>query len=65
VRVELLAKVCGPLDVNPCDFYSWAKLKSVVHANNPHDPEALKQNIREAIYDTQQLELQQFSQKSV
>jgi hypothetical protein len=35
----------------------WGKLKSVVYANNPHDLEALKQNIREAIYNIQQREL--------
>jgi hypothetical protein len=48
-------------DLNPCDFYLWRKLKSVVYANNPHDLEALKQNIREAIYNIQQRELQQVS----
>jgi hypothetical protein len=32
-----------------------------VYANNPHDLEALKQNILEAIYDIQQHELQQIS----
>jgi hypothetical protein len=37
----------------------WGKLKSVVYANNPHDLEALKQNIREAVYNIQQRELQQ------
>jgi hypothetical protein len=37
----------------------WGKLKCVVYANNPHDLESLKQNIREAIYNIQQLELQQ------
>jgi hypothetical protein len=45
-RVELLARVCWPPrspDLNPCDFYLWGKLKSVVYANNPHDLEALKQ----------------------
>jgi hypothetical protein len=36
-------------DLNPCDFYLWGKLKSVVYANNPYDLEALKQNIHEAI----------------
>jgi hypothetical protein len=35
--------------------------KSVVHANTPQDLEALKQNIREAIYNIQQSELQQVS----
>jgi hypothetical protein len=50
-------------DLNPCGFYLWGKLKSVVYlyANNQHDLEALKQNIREAIYNIQQLELQQVS----
>jgi hypothetical protein len=46
-------------DLNPCNFYLWGKLKSVEYADNPHDLEALKQNIREAIYDIQQRELQQ------
>ncbi|PNF15704.1 hypothetical protein B7P43_G12455 [Cryptotermes secundus] len=49
-------------DLNPCDFYLWGKLKNVVYANNPHDLEALKQNIREAIDNIQQRELQQVSQ---
>jgi hypothetical protein len=40
------------LDINPCDFYLWGKLKSVVYAKNPHDLEALKQNIRASIYNT-------------
>jgi hypothetical protein len=39
----------------------WGKLESVVYANNPHDLEALKQNIREAVYNIQQRELQQVS----
>jgi hypothetical protein len=53
-RIELVARVCGPPrspDLNPCDFYLWGKLKSVVYAKNPHDLEALKQNLREAIYN--------------
>jgi hypothetical protein len=50
-------------DLNHCDFYLWGKLKSVLYANNPHDLEALKQNIREAIYNIQQRELQQVSRK--
>jgi hypothetical protein len=33
-----------------------------VYANNPHDLEALKQNIHEATDNIQQLELQQVSQ---
>jgi hypothetical protein len=49
-------------DLNPCNFYLQGKVKSVVYANNPHDLEALKQNIREAIYNIQQRELQQVSQ---
>jgi hypothetical protein len=49
-------------DPNPCDFYFWGKLKSVVHANNSHDLDALKQNIREAICNFQQRELQQVPQ---
>jgi hypothetical protein len=49
------------LDLNPCDFYLWEKLRSVVYANYPHDLEALKQNICEAIYNIQQRELQQVS----
>jgi hypothetical protein len=48
-------------DLNPCDFYLWGKLRSVVYANNPHDLEALKQIIREEIYNIQQSELQQVS----
>jgi hypothetical protein len=37
------------------------KLKNVVYANSPHNLEALKQNIREAVYNIQQCELQQAS----
>jgi hypothetical protein len=37
----------------------WGKLKNVVYANNPHDLEALKQNIHEASYNIQQRKLQQ------
>jgi hypothetical protein len=48
-------------DLNPCDFNLWGNLKSVVHANNSHDLEALKQNIREEIYNIQQREFQQVS----
>jgi hypothetical protein len=33
-----------------------------VYVNNPHDLEALKQNIREAIHNIQQRELQHVSQ---
>jgi hypothetical protein len=50
------------LDLNPCDFYLRAKLKNVVYANKPHDLEALKLNVREAICNIQQHELQQVSQ---
>jgi hypothetical protein len=50
-------------DVNPCNFYLWGKLKIVLYANNPHGLEALKQNIREAICNVQQLELQQVFRK--
>jgi hypothetical protein len=49
-------------DLNPCQFHLLEKLKSVVYANNPHDLEALIQNIREAIYSIQQLALQRVSQ---
>jgi hypothetical protein len=45
-------------------IYLWGRLKSVVHTNNPYDLEALKQNIREAIYNIQQRELQQVSQNA-
>jgi hypothetical protein len=50
-RIELLARVCWlprSLDLNGCGFYLWGKLESVAYANNPHDLEALKQNIHEA-----------------
>jgi hypothetical protein len=39
----------------------WGKLKNVVYANNPHDLEALKQNIPEATDNIQQRELQHVS----
>jgi hypothetical protein len=42
-------------------FLFVGKTQSVVYANNPHDLEALNQNIREAIYNIQQRELQQVS----
>jgi hypothetical protein len=51
----------GSPDLNPCDFYLWGKLITVVYANNPHDLETLVQNICEAIYNIQQCELQQAS----
>jgi hypothetical protein len=49
-------------DLNPCDFYLWGKLKNVVYVNNAHDLEALRQNIREAVYNIPRRELQQVSQ---
>jgi hypothetical protein len=51
--IELLARVCGPLrqtDQNLCEFYMSGKPKKS-YANNPVDPEALKQNISEAVYN--------------
>jgi hypothetical protein len=60
-RTELLGRACPPPrfpDLNPCVFYLWGKLLSIVYANNPHDLEALKQNIPEAMYNIQQRELQ-------
>jgi hypothetical protein len=36
-------------ELNP--RHLWKKLKSVVYANNPHDIHAIKQNIRELIYN--------------
>jgi hypothetical protein len=45
-------------DINPRDFSLWGKLISVEYANNPHDLQALKQNVLEAIYIIQQHELQ-------
>jgi hypothetical protein len=33
-----------------------------VYANNPHDLEALKQNIREEIYNIQERDIQQHSE---
>jgi hypothetical protein len=48
-------------DLNPCDFYFWGNLESVMYANNPHHLKAVKQNIRESIYNIQQRELQQVS----
>jgi hypothetical protein len=50
-RIELLARSLG---LNPCDFYLWGKLTSVMYANSPHDLEALEQNILEAIYNIHQ-----------
>jgi hypothetical protein len=61
-RIELLATVCGPSDPQiyyTRDSYLWGKLKTVVYPINPHDLEALEQNIRDAIYNIQQRELQQ------
>jgi hypothetical protein len=37
------------------------KTQNVVYTNNPRDLEALKQNIREAVYSIQQRELQEVS----
>jgi hypothetical protein len=48
-------------DLNPCDFYLWGKLKCVVHANDPHDLVALKQNIRAATCNILQSELHHVS----
>jgi hypothetical protein len=48
-------------DLNTCDIILWGKLESVVYANNPHDLEALQQNIREATDNIQQRELQRVS----
>jgi hypothetical protein len=45
---------------SPVILICGGKLKSVVYANNPHDLVALKQNIREEIYNIRR-ELQQFS----
>jgi hypothetical protein len=42
-------------------FICGENLKSVVYVNNRHDLEALKKNIREAIDNIQQCELQQVS----
>jgi hypothetical protein len=63
-RIESLTMVYWPPrspNLNPCDFYLWGKLKSVVYANKPHDVETRKQNIREANDNIQQRELQQVS----
>jgi hypothetical protein len=49
------------LDLNLCDFNLWGKLNNIVYASNPHDAEALKQNIREAIYNIPESELQKVS----
>jgi hypothetical protein len=49
-------------DLNPCDFYFWESSKSVVHANNSHDLDALKQNIREAIYNICNVNCNKFSE---
>jgi hypothetical protein len=59
---ELLARVCGPLvspNLNTCYFCLWGKLTNIVYANNTYDLEALKENIRGAVYNIQQHELQQ------
>jgi hypothetical protein len=44
-------------NLNPCGFQL---LKSVVHANNPHDLEAIKQNICEAIYTSGSMKCNKF-----
>jgi hypothetical protein len=44
-------------DLNPCDFFCGENSK----ASNPHDLEALKQNICEVIYNSQHHEMQQVS----
>ncbi|PSN46547.1 hypothetical protein C0J52_19601, partial [Blattella germanica] len=44
-------------DINPCDFYLWGKLKSVVYANNPHTLDELKENIRQEIRNISRDEL--------
>jgi hypothetical protein len=59
---RIISKGLWSPDLNPCDFHLWGKLKSVVYTNNPHDLEALKQNIREAVYSIQQCELEQVFQ---
>jgi hypothetical protein len=43
--IELLARVCGPqnLQIHPCDFCLWGKLKSVVYAKKPQYLESMKQ----------------------
>jgi hypothetical protein len=61
-RIELLVRVCGPLDpqiYTPLIFICGENSKSVVYAKHPHALEALKQNIREAVYNIQQCESQQ------
>jgi hypothetical protein len=40
------------LELNLCDYRLWGKLKKNVYANSPHDLEALKQNIHEAVYSS-------------
>jgi hypothetical protein len=63
-RIELLARVCGPWISMPKALWFLfvsGELKSVVCAKNPHNLEAMKQNIREEIYNIQQTKLQQIS----
>jgi hypothetical protein len=55
-----ISKVLWPPDINPCDFYLWGKLKSVLYAHNPHDLEPVQQNIRDATNNIQQRILQRF-----
>jgi hypothetical protein len=61
---RIISKSLWPLrstHLKPPDLRWRGKLQNVVYANNPHDLEVLKQNIREAIYDIRQRELQQIS----
>jgi hypothetical protein len=44
--------------LNPYDFIFVGKTQKCCVCQNPHDLEALKQNILEAIYNIQQRELQ-------
>jgi hypothetical protein len=59
VHDKIISKGLWP--PSSCDFYLWRKLENVVYTNNPHDLEALKHNIHEAVYNIQQCELQQIS----
>jgi hypothetical protein len=44
-----------------CDLHLWGKLKNVMYASNPHHLEALKQNIRDVVYNIQHCEFQKLS----
>jgi hypothetical protein len=46
------------LEIKLSDFNLCGNLEHFVYANNPNDPETLKQNIRVSFYNIQQLELQ-------